>query len=152
MGVDLELSLEHANAANMETQKIIKQYHQKIRDVQSKLEEEQRTKEICRDQFLANDRRAHSMQNALEESRTLLEQADRSRRTVEQELSDTNEQLSELTCQNQSIAGAKRKVESEIQTLHGELDEMGSEAALSEEKAKKAMLDAARLSEELRQE
>ena len=26
--------------------------------------------------------------------------------------------LSDLTCQNQSIAGAKRKLESEIQTLH----------------------------------
>merc|ERR1712226_904522 len=150
--VDLELSLDHANTANMETPKTIKQYHQKIRDVQNNLEGEQRAKEVCRDQFLANDRRAHSMQNALEEARTLLEQADRSRRMVEQELQDTNEQLSELTCQNQSLAGAKRKTESELQTLHGELDEMSSEAALSEEKAKKAMVDAARLAEELRQE
>jgi hypothetical protein len=57
------------------------------------------------------------MQNALEESRTLLEQADRARRISEQELSDTNEQLSELTCQNQAISGAKRKLESELQTL-----------------------------------
>merc|ERR1719150_2244696 len=150
--VDLELSLDHANTANMETQKTIKQYHQKIRDVQNNLEGEQRAKEVCRDQFLANDRRAHSMQNALEEARTLLEQADRSRRMVEQELSDTNEQLSEQTCQNQSLAGAKRKTESELQTLHGELDEMSGEAALSDEKAKKAMVDAARLAEELRQE
>merc|ERR1711981_1491761 len=92
------------------------------------------------------------MQNALEEARTLLEQSDRSRRMVEQELSDTNEQLSELTCQNQSIAGAKRKIESEMQTLHGDLDEMAGEASLSEEKSKKAMVDAARLAEELRQE
>ena len=58
------------------------------------------------------------MQNSLEEARTLLEQADRSRRQAEQELSDTNEQLSDLTCQNQAIAGAKRKLESEMQTLH----------------------------------
>merc|ERR1739844_263340 len=113
---------------------------------------EQREKEKCRDQFIANDRRAHNMQNALEESRTLLEQADRARRTTEQELSDTNEQLSELTCQNQSIAGAKRKLESEMQTLHGDLDEMGSEAHLSEDKAKKAMVDAARIADELRHE
>ena len=67
---------------------------------------------------MAAERRAHSVQNALEEARTLLEQADRSRRQTEQELSDTNEQLSELTCNNQAIAGAKRKLESEIQTLH----------------------------------
>ena len=47
--------------------------------------------------------RAHTLQNSLEEARTLLEQADRARRMTEQELSDTNEQLSELTCQNQKL-------------------------------------------------
>merc|ERR1739848_76411 len=67
---------------------------------------------------------------------------DRARRMSEQELSDTNEQLSDLTCQNQAIAGAKRKLEAEMQTLHGDLDEM----------AKKAMVDAARLADELRTE
>merc|ERR1712121_446676 len=89
---------------------------------------------------------------ALEESRTLLEQADRARRMTEQELSDTNEQLSDLTCVNQAIAGAKRKLEAEMQTLHGDLDEMASEAHISDEKAKKAMVDAARLADELRME
>merc|ERR1711972_499287 len=49
-------------------------------------------------------------------------------------------------------AGAKRKLEAEMQTLNGDLDEMSSEAALSEEKAKKAMVDAARLADELRAE
>ena len=37
---------------------------------------------------------------------------------TEQELSDTNEQLCDLTCTNQAIAGAKKKLESEMQTLH----------------------------------
>merc|ERR1719495_3014245 len=95
---------------------------------------------------------ANAAQNALEEARTLLEQADRARRMTEQELSDTNEQLSDLTCVNQAIAGAKRKLEAEMQTLHGDLDEMSSEAHLSDEKAKKAMVDAARLADELRME
>merc|ERR1712213_184174 len=149
---ELEVALEHANAANVETQKVIKRYHQQIRDLQAKLEDEQRAKEVCRAQFIAADRRAHSMQNALEESRTLLEQADRARRVTEQELADSNEQLSELTCQNQAIAGAKRKLEAESQTLAGDLDEMASEAGLSDEKAKKSMVDAARLAEELRAE
>jgi len=150
--LELETSLEHANAANAETQKAIKRYHQQIRDAQGNLEEEQRAKEVTRDQLIAAERRANSMQNALEEARTLLEQADRSRRLTEQELSDTNEQLSELTCQNQAIAGSKRKLESEMQTLHADLDEMSNEAHLSDEKAKKSMVDAARLADELRQE
>merc|ERR1712150_193641 len=149
---ELEVSLEHANAANQETQKVIKGYHQRIRDGQANLENESRAKDVARDNLLAAQRRANSLQNALEEARTLLEQADRSRRMTEQELSDTNEQLSELTCQNQAIAGAKRKLESEMQTLHGEMDEMAAEAHLADEKAKKAMVDAARLADELRQE
>merc|ERR1712168_1678776 len=149
---ELETSLEHANAANAETQKAIKRYHQSIRESQAKFEDEQRAKDIARDALIAADRRANSMQNALEEARTLLEQADRSRRMTEQELSDTNEQLSDLTCQNQAIAGAKRKLEAEMQTLHGDMDEMSSEALLSNEKAKNAMVDAARLAEELRAE
>ena len=115
---ELETALEHANAANQETQKSIKKYHQQIRESQQHLEDEQRTKEVVRDQLLGAERRANSAQNALEEARTLLEQADRSRRMTEQELSDTNEQLSDLTCTNQAIAGAKRKLESEMQTLH----------------------------------
>merc|ERR1712088_706583 len=149
---ELDVSLEHANAANIETQKTIKQYHSKIRDAQAKLEDEQRAKEITRDHLLACERKANSAQNALEEARTLLEQSDRARRVTEQELSDTNEQLSEMTCANQAIAGGKRKLESEMETLHGDLDEMVSEATLSDEKCKKAMVDAARLADELRSE
>merc|ERR1712051_900574 len=149
---ELETSLEHANAANQDTQKAIKRYHQNIREAQAKLEDEQRTKEVVRDNLLSGERRANSAQNAVEEARTLLEQSDRSRRMTEQELSDTNEQLSDMTCTNQAIAGAKRKLETEMQTLHSDLDEMATEAHLSEEKAKKAMIDAARLADELRSE
>merc|ERR1712051_155742 len=118
--------------------------------MKKKLEADQRAKEVTRDHLLACERKANSAQNALEEARTLLEQSDRARRVTEQELSDTNEQLSEMTCANQAIAGAKRKLESEMETLHADLDEMVSEASLSEEKCKKAMVDAARLADELR--
>merc|ERR1719510_1507662 len=150
--LDLDTSLEHANAANQETQKTIKKYHLQIRDAQAKLEEEQRGKEAAHDALISADRKAHGNQNALEEARTLLEQGDRARRLVEQELSDTNETLSDQTCANQAIQGAKRKLEQEMQTLGADLDEMVSEAGLSEEKAQKAMIDAARLADELRGE
>merc|ERR1711874_222975 len=100
----------------------------------------------------AADRKAHANQNALEEARTMLEQSDRARRMVEQELADTNETLGDQTCTNQAIQGAKMKLDSEMHTLNSDLDEMASEASLSEEKAQKAMIDAARLAEELRAE
>merc|ERR1712227_1192487 len=129
-----------------------KKYQQQIREAASKLEEEQRAKEMARDAHIDAERKAHAMQNALEEARTLLEQADRNRRATEQELSDVNETLSDATVQNQAIAAAKRKLESEMQTLHADLDEMSSEARLCEDKSSKAMVDAARLADELRAE
>jgi chromosome segregation ATPase len=149
---ELETALEHANAANAETQKVIKNYHQQIRVCQGKLEKEQRAKETDRETLLACERKANTAQNGLEEARTLLDQADRARRITEQELSDTNELLSNLTCTNQAIAGAKRKLESELATLQVDLDEMKREASVAADKSQKAMLDTARLAEELRAE
>merc|ERR1712203_1083761 len=45
-----------------------------------------------------------------------------------------------------------RKLESEMATLHADMDEMSSEARLCDDKANKAMVDAARLADELRAE
>merc|ERR1711934_1145004 len=127
---ELEIALEHSNANNVETQKAIKKYQVQIRDAATKLADEQRAKEIARDPLVASEKKAHGMQNALEETKTLLEQADRNRRTVEHELADVNESLSDTTVQNQAIAAAKRKLESEMATLHADLDEMTKEAAI----------------------
>merc|ERR1712051_120191 len=150
--MDLETALEHANAANAETQKTIKKYQLGLRETQARFEDAQRVKEVAHDNLIAADRKANANQNALEEARTLLEQADRARRMVEQELADTNETLSDQTCTNQAIQGGKMKLDSELQTLSADLDEMSAEAALSEDKAQKAMIDAARLADELRSE
>uniref|UniRef100_A0A1Q3G4M4 Putative myosin class i heavy chain n=1 Tax=Culex tarsalis TaxID=7177 RepID=A0A1Q3G4M4_CULTA len=149
---ELEIALDHANKANAEAQKNIKRYQQQMKDVQSALEEEQRARDDAREQLGISERRANALQNELEESRTLLEQADRGRRQAEQELGDAHEQLNDISAQNASIAAAKRKLESELQTLHSDLDELLNEAKNSEEKAKKAMVDAARLADELRAE
>ena len=150
--IDLGVALEHANAANAESQRNIKRVQTNIREVQSKYEDEVRSKAVAQDNLIAADRRANANQNALEEGRTLLEQCDRNRRMIEQELADTNESLSDQTCQNQAIGGAKLKSEQEINNLGQDLDDMSAEACMSEEKAQKAMIDAARLADELRGE
>merc|ERR1711902_20062 len=149
---DLGVALEHANAANAESQRNIKRIQTTIREIQAKLEDQQRSKEIAQDALIAAERRVNANQNALEEARTLLEQSDRNRRMIEQELADTNETLSDQTCQNQAINGAKSKCEQELNALGNDLDEMTSEARMSDDKAQRAMIDAARLADELRAE
>merc|ERR1711872_241221 len=149
---DLDLALEHANAGALETQGTIKKYQNQVRDAQVKVDEESQLKATAQDAKVNADRKAGAMQNSLEEGRTMLEQADRARRSLEQELADSNETLADLTNQNQAIAAAKRKLENELSTINADLDEMSCEAKLSEEKAARAMIDAARLADELRAE
>merc|ERR1712018_35173 len=72
--IDLDCSLEHANAANAETQRNIKTYQLGLREAQSKLEAERVAKERAHDALIVADRKCNSNQNALEEARTLLEQ------------------------------------------------------------------------------
>merc|ERR1712003_29127 len=112
--VDLGVALEHANAANSESQRNIKRIQTVIREVQAKYEDKVRAKSAAQDALIAADRRVNANQNALEEARTLLEQSDRNRRMIEQELADTNETLSQQTCTNQAIQGAKGKCEAEM--------------------------------------
>merc|ERR1712002_1147887 len=143
---------DHANKANAEAQKNIKRYQQQQKEIQAALEEEQRNRDDLREQLGISERRSNALHNELEESRTLLEQADRGRRQAEAELAEAHESLNELSASASSLCLAKRKLEGELQTLHADLDEMLNEAKNSEEKAKKAMVDAARLADELRAE
>merc|ERR1712079_428769 len=126
---DLGLALEHAIAGNAETQTTIKKYQLQVRDAQVKVDDESQSKSAAADSK---------------------ESADRQRRAAEQELADTNENLADLSNVNQSIAAARRKLESEYNQLQSDLDEMTNEARLSEEKSARAMVDAARLADELR--
>merc|ERR1711887_286084 len=145
--IDLGIALEHANAANAESQRNISLIQGNIRGVQKRFEEESRAKAAATDSLISADRRANANQNALEEARTLLEQADRNRRMIEQELADTNESLSDQTCTNQAICGAKMQCEQEMGAMSHDLDEMVAEAGMSEDKAQRAMVDAARLAD-----
>merc|ERR1712137_1543468 len=101
---DLGLALEHAIAGNAETQTTIKKYQLQVRDAQAKVDSESQAKSAAADNKVTADRKSAAMANALEESRALLETADRQRRGAEQELADTNENLAGLGNVNQSIA------------------------------------------------
>merc|ERR1719427_1619873 len=116
-----------------------------MKDLQMRVEEEQRMASEYREQYGISERRANALSGELEESRTLLEQSDRGRRQAESELAEANDHLNDLSSQNNSLVINKRKMEGEMQTLQADLEEMLN-------KAKKAMVDAARLADELRAE
>ncbi|XP_069168163.1 myosin heavy chain, muscle-like [Procambarus clarkii] len=149
---ELEIALDHTNKANSDLQKHVKKMQGEMKDMQTRIEEEQRLASEYREQYGIAERRSNALNGELEESRTLLEQSDRGRRQAEAELAEASEHINDLTAQNGSLTIAKRKLEGEMQTMHADLEEMLNEAKNSEEKAKKAMVDAARLADELRSE
>merc|ERR1712110_1385524 len=60
--------------------------------------------------------------------------------------------VGDLTTINSGAAADKRSMESSVHAMHAEIDDLLHQTKNSEEKAKKAMVDAARLADELRAE
>merc|ERR1712018_975353 len=60
--------------------------------------------------------------------------------------------VNEMTTVNTRAGAEKRSLEAAVHTMQAEIDDMLHQAKNSEEKAKKAMVDAARLADELRAE
>merc|ERR1712228_572804 len=149
---ELEIALDHSNKANAEAHKSIKRYQGQLRDTESLLEEETRQKmEITEKGGLA-ERKANALSSELEESRALLDSADRAKKQADMELCEARAAVNDMTTINSKASSDKRRLEGAIHTMHAEIDDMLSQAKSSEEKAKKAMVDAARLADELRAE
>ena len=81
------------------------------------MEEEQRAKEEARDQYQAAERRGMMMSTELDELRSSLEAAERARKNAENELSETNDRVNELSTQNASLAAHKRRLEGDVQAM-----------------------------------
>merc|ERR1711953_1182848 len=149
---ELEIALDHANKANSEAHKGIKRYQQQLRDVEGLYEEESRQKRDLAEKAGLADRRANALQGELEESRALLDSADRAKKQCDMELAEARGAVNDMTTINSKAGAEKRRLEGAIHTMHAEIDDMLSQAKNSEEKAKRAMVDAARLADELRAE
>ena len=149
---ELEAALEQAQQIKEENQRNIRKYQDGIQRATHDMEEEQRARDAARDGLVAAERKTNSLANALEESRTMLEQTDRARRGAEQELTDCHETISDLTVANQSLGAMKRKLDQEVENMQQDVEEMKNEAHLAEDRSRHAMMDAAKLAEELRAE
>merc|ERR1712102_4886 len=140
------------NKANAEAQKSIKRYQNQLREVEGALEEEHRQHVQISEKAGLAERKANALHGELEESRALLDSADRGKKQTEMELSEARSAVNDMTAINSKAMSEKRHLESVCHTLHAEIDDLLHQAKNSEDKAKKAMVDAARLADELRAE
>merc|ERR1740131_598961 len=149
---ELEIGLDHANKANAEGLKAIKRYQGQLRDTIQAFEDESRQRQQISEAAGIADRKAAALSGEVEESRALLDSADRAKRQIEMEIADSRNACNEMQAINGREMSAKRALEGHIHTVQAEIDAMLGAAKNAEEKSKKAMVDAARLADELRAE
>nr|XP_033506503.1 myosin-7-like isoform X2 [Epinephelus lanceolatus] len=149
---EMEIQLSQANRQAAEAQKQLKAVHAHLKDAQLQLDDSLRTNDDLKENIAIVERRNNLLQAELEELRAALEQTERSRKLAEQELLDVTERVQLLHSQNTSLINQKKKLEADTSQLQIEVEEAVQECRNAEEKAKKAITDAAMMAEELKKE
>merc|ERR1712181_168060 len=132
---ELEIGLDHANKANSEGLKSIKRYQGQLKETIQLYEDEARSRSQIMEQVGISERKAAALSGELEESKALMDSSERAKRQLEMEIADG------------------RNAVNNMQVINGrDMNAMLGAAKNAEEKSKKAMVDAARLADELRAE
>ena len=149
---ELEIGLDHANKANAEGLKAIKRYQLQLRETIQAYEDEARLRQQITEACGIAERKGAALSGEVEESRALLDSADRAKRQLEMEIGDSRNACNEMNAINSREMATKRALEGSLHTMQAEIDAVLQNAKNAEEKSKKAMVDAARLADELRAE
>uniref|UniRef100_A0A3P8X0M7 Myosin heavy chain 7 n=1 Tax=Cynoglossus semilaevis TaxID=244447 RepID=A0A3P8X0M7_CYNSE len=169
---DLTEQLGEGGKSIHELEKLRKQLEQEKNEIQSALEEAEASLEheegkILRAQLEFNQIKAE-IERKLAEKDEEMEQSKRnmqrtidtlqssleaeSRKLAEQELMDVSERVQLLHSQNTGLINQKKKLEADTSQLQTEVEDAVQECRNAEEKAKKAITDAAMMAEELKKE
>ncbi|KAM9797928.1 myosin-6 [Neosynchiropus ocellatus] len=149
---EMEVQLSQANRQAADSQKQLKGLQAFLKDAQLQLDDSHHRNEDLRENISVLERRNLLVQAELEEVQAALEQADRGRKLAEQELADATERTHLLKSQNTSLLNQKKKQDAELAGFQSEMEEALQENRNAEEKAKKAITDAAMMAEELKKE
>ncbi|XP_059900826.1 myosin-7-like [Gadus macrocephalus] len=149
---EMEIQLSQANRQAAEAQKQLKAVSSHLKDCQLQLDDSLRAIEDLKENNAIVERRNNLLQAELDELRSLVEQTERGRKLAEQELLDVSERVQLLHSQNTSLLNQKKKLEGDTAQLQNEVEEAVQECRNAEEKAKKAITDAAMMAEELKKE
>ncbi|XP_074537042.1 myosin-7B-like [Halichoeres trimaculatus] len=149
---EMEIQLGHANQQAAENQRILRHLQTQVKEQQVELEDKAQLTNQLREQIVLLERRCSLMTAEEEELRGVLEQTDRVRKMAEHELVEVCERANLLASQNAGLVNQKRKLEADVSVLSEEMDDAILESRSAEEKAKKAITDAALMAEELKKE
>ncbi|XP_045072282.1 myosin-8-like isoform X3 [Coregonus clupeaformis] len=149
---EMEIQLCHANHQAADATKQLRNIQGQLKDSQVHLDDALHGQEDLKEQLAIVERRNTLMMAEIEEMKAALEQSERCRKLAEQELVDVSERMHLLHSQSTSLISTKKKMESDITQLQSEVEDVVQEARNADEKAKKAIIDAAMMAEELKKE
>ncbi|KAJ8254004.1 hypothetical protein COCON_G00206160 [Conger conger] len=149
---EMEVQLGHANRQAAEAHKQLRIVQGQLKDAQVHLDDALHGQEDLKEQLAIAERRNTLMITEIEELRAALEQSERARKLAEQELVEASERMQLLHSQNTSLLNSKKKMEIDITQLQSDIEDTAQEARNADEKAKKAIVDAAMMAEELKKE
>ncbi|XP_004398675.1 PREDICTED: myosin-13 [Odobenus rosmarus divergens] len=149
---EMEIHLGHSSCQVAETQKHLRTVQGQLKDSQLHLDDALRSNEDLKEQLAIVERRNGLLLEELEEMKVALEQTEWTRGLSEQELLDASDRMQFLHAQNTSLINTKKKLEADIAQCQAEVENSIQESRNAEEKAKKAITDAAMMAEELKKE
>merc|ERR1712202_120647 len=121
---ELEIGLDHANKANSEGLKSIKRYQGQLKETIQLYEDEARSRSQIMEQVGISERKAAALSGELEESKALLDSAERAKRQLEMEIGDGRSAVNNMQVINGRDMTAKRGLEGAIHTIQAEVDAM----------------------------
>merc|ERR1712142_728300 len=147
---DLEMQLDITNKNLKESGNAVRRLQGAVKEAQDAADAGSIALSELQDQFSAVERKAVLISAEYDEVKSSLEINERARKAAEAEALNAADSVGALTAQNSSLGAAKRKLESELDAMKNEHDDAVAAAKSAEDKAKKAIGDAAKMSEDVR--
>merc|ERR1711899_219384 len=119
---ELEIGLDSAGKANSEGLKAIKRYQGQLRETIQAFEDAARARQQVTEQVGIADRKAAALSGEMEESRALLDSAERANRQLVGDIADARNAVSEMQSINSRDQTTKRSLEGTIHTIQAEID------------------------------
>ena len=111
---DLEGSLKRSNLETSELHIHVRRHQENLKIKSDEVETSRRETDSIRDYLISADRKVSSLRNAVEEARSMLEQSDKCRRQLEQELAETQEEHAKLVFTNTAFDQEKRRLDADL--------------------------------------
>ncbi|XP_059768157.1 LOW QUALITY PROTEIN: myosin-8-like [Balaenoptera ricei] len=145
---EMEIQLGHSNRQVAETQKYLCSVQSQLKDSQLHLDDTLRSSEDLKEQLALVEHRNGLSLDEQEERKVALARTERTRKLEEHELLEASDRVQLLHSHNTCLINTKKKLEADIAQCQAEVEKSIQESK-NAEKAKKDVMDAAMMAEEL---